>query len=101
MNPRVAVSAVGVSAVVLLVAITGAHKDKPAAATVAPSFPQVQLDNVATLVRAHGYSCKTPISARNMLVSTGFVLHCRGDRPNAEYWFDIEDRGGKLLVGPH
>lgn len=67
-----------------------------------PSFPPARLDAMAELVRIHGYSCKTPIDARNMLTSSsGFVLHCYGDRPNSEYRFDIEDRGGRFVVSPH
>jgi hypothetical protein len=85
---------------VLLVAAMGTHHEKPAATPAMPSFHQEQLDGMAALIRVAGYSCKTPIGARNMLVSQGFVVHCQGDRPNAEYWFDVEDRGGHWTVTP-
>lgn len=75
-----------------------ASKDGPATE---PKFPQTRLDAMGALVRVSGYSCKTPINARNMLTSaSGFVLHCEGDRPNSVYWYDIEDRGGRLVVAP-
>lgn len=84
---------------------TEAKEKTPAANAVTapdPYFPPARLDAMAALVRIHGYSCKTPIDARSMLTSSsGFVLHCYGDRPNSEYRFDIEDRGGRFVVGPH
>lgn len=83
---------------------TEAKEKTPAANAITapePPFPPARLDAMAALVRIHGYSCKTPIDARNMLTSSsGFVLHCYGDRPNSEYRFDIEDRGGRLVVAP-
>lgn len=98
MSPRVATVAAGVFLLLLVVALTGAHKEQLAPAPQKPSFSQDELNRVAILIRASGYSCKTPISMRNMLFKAGFVVHCYGDRPNAEYWFDVEDRGGNLVV---
>lgn len=80
---------------------TEVREKTPVAVAAAPEFPQERLDAMAALVRINGYSCKTPISARNMLFnSSGYVLHCEGDHPNSDYWFDIEDRGGHLVVRP-
>lgn len=72
-----------------------AREDKSSSAS------QARLDAAAKLIRIHGYSCKTPAGIRDMLsMSGGYVVHCYGDRPNTEYWYDLEDRSGHYKVVP-
>lgn len=49
------------------------------------------------LIQANGYDCTTVENMRDYLLGGGFVIKCFGRR-GQEYWFNIEDQGGKWFV---
>ena len=52
------------------------------------------LDDMARLVKAHGYKCDSISAARPMVFSRGFVLVCNG----FAYEYELEDKGGNWRV---
>lgn len=68
--------------------------DVEAGAQVSKDVSDTQLDAMVGLIILHGFRCDSISSARPMLLSVGFVMHCNGYR----YSYNIEDRGGNWVV---
>jgi hypothetical protein len=60
-------------------------------------FTQSDLTAMELLITSRGFSCRKATRMRDMLFGGGFVVHC-DDRPGVEYWFNVEDHGGKWTV---
>ena len=63
-------------------------------AVISDMLTTTQINALAQLIRAYGYSCNSISSARPFLWSFGFVVHCNQFR----YGYEIEDRGGTWVV---
>lgn len=60
-----------------------------------PFTPEQQAE-AQRLIQAHGYLCDSVASIRDGFAS-GLVVKCLASG-NREYWFDLEDHGGKWTV---
>jgi hypothetical protein len=60
-------------------------------------FTQSDLAAMELLITSRGFSCRKATRMRDMLFGGGFVVHC-DDRPGVEYWFNVENHGGKWTV---
>jgi hypothetical protein len=73
-------------------------KSQPADGRPDPNrFTQADLAAMELLITSRGFSCRKATRMRDMLFGGGFVVHC-DDRPGVEYWFNVEDHGGKWTV---
>src|SRR6266446_8651284 len=61
-------------------------------------FTQSDLTAMELLITSRGFSCRKAIAMRDMLFGGGFVVKCDTPVPDRQYWFNVEDHGGKWTV---
>jgi len=85
-------------AVLLLIRLFPGPSPPPTTASKPREFSQSDSDRMTALIQLHGFSCKKAVSMRDMIFGGGFVVKCDGVVPDMQYWFNIEDHGGKWTV---